>query len=321
MTRRPDGIDEDHIEIMLEVPREFAGWRADRYVAYRIPRLSRTRVQQILRVHAFDEHGRQIKANRLLKSGETISIYKPPPEEPDAPREIGVLFEDEHYLVVDKPAGLPVHPTARFLRNTLTAVLEERYGEKRPVLCHRLDSETSGALLCAKNLEAERRAKRMFAERRVSKTYLAVVRGEIRPEFGRIEAPIGPDRRSPIRVKMACGAADGLPALTEYELLERRGPYSLLKLRPRTGRQHQLRAHLAHLGHPIVGDKMYGPDETVFLDYIEVGTTPEIAERAGFRRQALHAASISLEHPLATGRLQVESPLPQDLRNLLDEAG
>jgi 23S rRNA pseudouridine1911/1915/1917 synthase len=321
MTRLPDGIGEDFIEIVLEVPREFAGWRADRYVAHRIPRLSRTRVQQILRVHAFDEHGRRLKANRLLKSGETISIYKPPPEEPDAPREFGILFEDEHYLVVDKPAGLPVHPTARFLRNTLTAVLEERYGEKRPVLCHRLDSETSGALLCAKSPEAERRAKRMFAERRISKTYLAVVRGDIRPELGRIEAPIGPDERSPIRVKMACGAADALPALTEYELLERRGPCSLVKLRPRTGRQHQLRAHLAHVGHPIVGDKMYGPDETVFLDYIELGATPEIAERAGFHRQALHAASISLEHPLATGRLQAESPLPQDLRDLLDEAG
>lgn len=315
---RPPGIDPDYIELEFEVAPEFAGWRADRYVAHRIPRLSRTRVQRILRNLAFDDSGQPIKSNRKLRAGERISIYKPPPEEPEVVRRFAVIYEDDWILAVDKPAGLPVHPTARYFRNTLTSLLAERYGDGRPVLTHRLDSETSGVLLCARDLPTERALKQMFARREVSKTYLAVVRGELAPPLGRIEAPIGPDPRSAIRVKMGCDVPDGQPALTEYRVLETRGDRSLVELYPRTGRQHQLRAHLAHVGHPIIGDKMYGPDETLFLDYIEEGPTPEIIARAGFPRQALHAARIAFAHPQSGETLDIESPLPDDIRSLME---
>ena len=182
MKERPPGIDPDFLELEFTVAREYAGWRADLFISNRIPRLSRTRVQKILRKAAFDEQGRPVKPNRKLAEGERITIYRPAPEEPDVPRHFGVLFEDEYILAVDKPAGLPVHPTARYHRNTLTAVLREKYGENRPILAHRIDSETSGVLLCAKAQATERELKIMFANHRVQKRYLAVVFGSPSPE-------------------------------------------------------------------------------------------------------------------------------------------
>ena len=318
MARRPEHLDPELLELSFVVARELSGWRADRFVAHKIPRLSRTRVQRILRASAFDEEGNPVKPNRVLRAGERITIYRRPPDEPDAPRAFGVLFEDAWLLAVDKPPCLPVHPSARYHRNTLTALLEERYGKPRPAITHRLDSETSGIVLCAKGLEAERAIKKLFADRLVRKTYLAVVAGALDPPRGRIEAPIGPDANSAIHVKMGCADPAGLPSLTEYETLAVAGGRSLLRLAPRTGRQHQIRAHLAHVGHPVVGDKMYGGDETIFLEYLETGPTPELAARAGHWRQALHAAALELEHPYTGAALRIDSPLPEDIRGLIE---
>jgi 23S rRNA pseudouridine1911/1915/1917 synthase len=316
---RPAHIDPEYLELSFEVAREFSGWRADRYVAHRVPRLSRTKVQRILTNSAFDEGGNPVKPNRVLRAGERIIIYKKPPDEPDAPRTFEVLIEDQWMLAVDKPPCLPVHPSARYYKNTLTTLLSERYGANRPAIAHRLDSETSGIVLCAKGIEAERAFKKLFADRAVYKTYLAVVAGAIDPPSGRIEAPLARDASSAIYTKMGCGDPSGLPSLTEYRTLEMRGSLSLVELRPRTGRQHQIRAHLAHIGHPIVGDKMYGVDENLFLEYLEVGTTEEIARRAGHVRQALHAAALEFVHPFTKAAIRIESPLPSDIRNLFME--
>ncbi len=316
MKERPPGIDPDYLELEFIVAREYAGWRADLFISNRIPRLSRTRVQKILRKAAFDDHGRPVKPNRKLAEGERITIYRPAPEEPDVPRHFGVLYEDESILAVDKPAGLPVHPTARYHRNTLTALLRERYGENRPILAHRIDSETSGVILCAKTSATERALKIMFANHQVKKRYLAVVYGIPSPEKSRIEIPLGLDTEGPIRVKMAC-RDDGLPSLTEYQIIKKMTDTSFLECRPRTGRQHQIRAHLAHIGHPIVGDKMYGTDPTLFLDYLVKGLTPDIEKRAGAKRQALHAASVSFIHPHSEEEMLIESPLPKDIEALL----
>jgi 23S rRNA pseudouridine1911/1915/1917 synthase len=314
---RPPGIDPDFLELEFVVRREYAGWRADLFISNRIPRLSRTRVQKILRKAAFDENGRPVKPNRKLAEGERITIYRPAPDEPDVPRHFGVLFEDEFILAVDKPAGLPVHPTARYHRNTLTAVLREQYGEKRPILAHRIDSETSGVVLCAKTSETERALKIMFANHQVQKRYLAVVYGAPSPEKSRIEVPLGFDTEGPIRVKMAY-RENGLPSLTEYQVIKNMTHTAFLECRPRTGRQHQIRVHLAHIGHPIVGDKMYGEDPSVFLDYLVNGLTPDIEQRAGAKRQALHAASVSFVHPHTEEQMVIESPLPEDIQALLE---
>lgn len=312
----PENIGADWIRLEFIVRREHAGWRADLFISNQIPRLSRTRVQKILKKAAFDEHGLPIKPNRSVREGERICIYRPPPEEPEVPREFGVLYEDDSILVIDKPAGLPVHPTARFHRNTLTALLRERYGEERPILAHRLDSETSGALLTAKTREAERLLKVMFARRQIQKLYLAIVRGIPEPPHGRIESALGPDTEGPVKVKMAC-RTDGLPALTEYRIVQALASVCLLECRPRTGRQHQIRAHLAHIGHPIVGDKMYGPDPLLFLDYLEQGASPDIISRAGAKRHYLHAAALSFEHPIEKRPMTIKSPIPEDMSRFL----
>ncbi len=316
MKERPKGIDPEWIQLEFVVPREYAGWRADRFISNRIPRLSRTRVQRVLKRAGFDSAGRPVKPNRLLAEGERLIIFRPPPEEPEVPRHFGILFEDEWILAVDKPAGLPVHPTARYHRNTLTALLLEKYGEDRPILAHRIDSETSGVILCAKTRESERALKIMFADRLVGKRYLAIVRGVPEPAESRIEVPLGPDTAGPIRVKMA-GDPEGLPALTEYRVLREIGDAALVECRPRTGRQHQIRAHMAHIGHPIVGDKMYGPDPTLFLEYIERGLTEYVEERAGAKRHYLHAAAVFLSHPMTHNNLRIESPLPEDMETFL----
>lgn len=317
MDERPDGIDPDWIQFEFTVPREYAGWRADRFIANRMPRLSRTRIQKILGKTGFDERGKPLKPNRCLAEGERVILFRPPPKEPDTPRHFGVLFEDEWILAVDKPAGLPVHPTARYHKNTLTALLRERYGDQRPILAHRLDSETSGVLICAKTKEAEKALKVMFAKRRIQKRYLAIVRGVPHPPISRIEVPLGPDQDGPVHVKMA-GRPDGLPALTEYEVVRDLGEFSLVECHPRTGRQHQIRAHFAHIGHPIVGDKMYSNDKELFLDYLEQGMTEEIEKRTGAKRHMLHASAISFIHPVTKKEISIESPIPRDMAAFLE---
>ena len=318
MLDRPASIPEDYIEIVFDIVKEFSGWRLDRFIAHRIPRLSRTRIQRIIKSCVFDETGQLLRPNRVLKCGEQIYLYKMPPDEPPVCREFSVVFEDEWFLAVDKPPLLPVHPTARYYKNTLTALLNETYGEDAPRLVHRLDSETSGLVLCAKTRDAERLGKGLFAERKVVKQYIAVVRGLVSPPSGRIEAPLSPNPHSFIKARMWCGDPDGLPSLTEYRTLAQQGDRTLLLLKPRTGRQHQLRVHLDHIGHTIVGDKLYGPDESLFVDYMSDGLTPQIISRAGHRRQALHAASLCFMHPITQRRLCIETPAPADFGALFD---
>ena len=312
MTDRPEQIGPDWLALQFEVKREHAGWRADIFVSNQIPRLSRTRVKRILTRCAFDESGKPVKPNRTLFEGERITIYRPPPEEPDVPRHFGILYEDDWILAINKPPGLPVHPTARYHLNTLTALLKEQYGENRPILAHRIDSETSGVLILAKTKTAERVLKKRFADRLVQKRYLAIVRGCPAPDAGRIEVSLGPDPEGPVKVKMVA-REDGLPALTEYRTVIRLKDAALVECLPRTGRQHQIRAHLSHLGNPIIGDKMYGPDPTLFLDYVDKGPTEEVLSRAGAKRHFLHAAAISFLHPSGDAPLNVECPLPDDM--------
>lgn len=316
MTQRPDDIPEDWIQLEFTVPREQAGWRADLFLSHRIPRLSRTRVQRILKRSVYDGAGKKVKPNRQLFEGERLVVYRPPPDEPDAPRTFNVLYEDADVLAVDKPARLPVHPTARYLLNTLTGLLGERYGVNKPRLAHRIDSETSGIVLCAKTAEAERALKIAFARRKIAKLYFAITSKIPEPRDGRIEAEIGPDTEGPIRVKMACGRG-GLGALTEYRVLLIRGERALVACRPRTGRQHQIRVHLAHIGAPIVGDKMYGPDPSLFLDYIDGADPDDIERRAGAPRHFLHAAKLEFNHPTTDRLLAVRCPLPEDMKSAL----
>ena len=254
-----------------------------------------------------------------VRQGQQVLLLRPTPQEPEVPRTFEVLFEDQDLMGIAKPAGLPVHATARFHNNTLTAVLRERFvGQEVPQLAHRLDRETSGLMLLGRTREAGAALKASFRRREVQKRYLALVHGSPPPE-GEVDLPLGPDLASGIRVKMGV-TPKGQPAQTRFVTLETRGQVSLVEAWPRTGRQHQIRAHLSALGHPVVGDKLYGPDPGLFLEYLETGWTPALAARLPLPRHALHAHTATLPHPRTGASLTLECPLTGDLQDFWDQA-
>lgn len=307
----PTPLAPELIEIYFQVAHHHDGWRLDQFIKARIPRLSRSRIQQMIRSQETLGAAALRPASRV-RFGQQITLLRPAPEEPDVPRTFEVLYEDDALMAIAKPAGLPVHATARFHKNTLTALLRERFeGQEVPQIAHRLDRETSGLMLLGKTRQAGAALKGSFRRREVHKRYLALVQGTPPPE-GEIDLPLGPDLDSGIRVKMAV-SAHGQPAQTRYVTLETRGEVSLVETWPRTGRQHQIRAHLSALGHPVVGDKLYGPDPGLFLEYIETSWTPALAARLPLPRHALHAHTATLPHPTTGEQLTLKCPLAQDL--------
>jgi 23S rRNA pseudouridine1911/1915/1917 synthase len=225
--------------------------------------------------------------------------------------------------VVDKPAGLPMHPTATYHKHTLSYLLRQQYAEAAfvPRIAHRLDRETSGLVICGKTAEAERKLKRAFEQHAIRKTYLAIVRGRMGDDTGEIALPMAPALEG-LHVLMEVRLEGGLTAVTQYRVLARTDEHSLLALAPSTGRQHQLRVHLSAIGHPIVGDKLYGPErEAPFLEYIETGLTPELELRLGMGRQALHAYSLSFQHPASGVDCALDAPVPDDMQGLWERCG
>lgn len=259
---------------------------------------------------------RRARASDRLRGGEMVAVELSAPPDPTLVPEaipLTVAYEDETMLIVDKPAGMVVHPSAGHERGTLVHAVLGRARQRgeplgsiagiaRPGIVHRLDKETSGLLLVAKTDAAQAGLMRQFGERSIDKEYLALVRGDAPARRGRIEAPVGRDPRDRQRMAVVAG---GREAVTEYEVLAAGGGHTLLLLRPRTGRTHQIRAHLAYLGLPIVGDLRYGG-----------GTGP-----GGLRRQFLHAARVTLRRPSDGRVVHAWSALPDDLRASLDAAG
>lgn len=292
--------------------------RLDQFIRQRIPRLSRTRAQAVVRECGYFEDGRRRRPSDIVRAGETVLLVRERFEEPDVPLHFAVVHDDGVVLGLDKPPGLPMHRTASYHRHTLAYLLREHYaGQERfiPRMAHRLDRETSGLVICALSGSAERTLMRAFEEHRVQKTYHAIVRGVPASRTGSITFPMAPVREG-LHVLMEV-RPDGLVSHTDYEVLGERGGHALLALFPRTGRQHQLRVHLAALGHPIVGDKLYGPDaERPFLEVIENGLTPALLESLGHPRQALHALSAELVHPETQRPLRLVAPFASDLAEL-----
>lgn len=267
------------------------------------------------------------RAALRLRHGARVAVVIPEelrvvPRIPTAD-DLTILYEDEDFLAVDKPPFLPVHPSGRHLTDTLIQRVHARYlgdgeGGRVPVrLCHRLDRETSGVVLCGKNEAAHRAVMRQFERRQTEKEYLAVVHGEPRDDGGLIDLALGPARASRVHLKIAV-QVDGLPSRTEWTVVERRRGFALLSCRPLTGRQHQIRVHLEAIGHPVVGDKLYGGDEGLFLRNVKGEL--DAADRAALRleRHALHNHRLAWRSPRDGARREVVSPLAPDLRAFLD---
>lgn len=237
--------------------------------------------------------------------------------------ELCVLYEDEEVIAVDKPAGMAAHPSGRHLGDTLIQRVHARLFDtirrtgKAPRLCHRLDRETSGIVLVAKDPDAHRDLMRQFERREVEKSYLAIVEGQLGEERGLIDYPLGRARASSIGLKIAV-AADGQPSLTEWRRVEELEDCTLVECLPHTGRQHQIRVHMAAIGHPVVGDKLYGADETYFQRAADGELTSADLRQLGLPRHALHNHRLRVRSPGTGEALEIVSPLPPDLAQYLE---
>jgi len=316
------GVTQAVVRVRFTVEANYAGWRLDRYLQEKIRRLSRERVQHLIAHRLESEDGRRLKPATRVAPGLTFALLKDAEPEPDAPLDFTVIHDDGALLVVDKPAGLPVHPTARYSAHTFTAAARTRFPGRKVDPAHRLDRETSGLLACGADPEWTKRLKRAFAAGRVAKTYVALALGRPPHDGFTVDAPLALTGASAVRVRMHVEAG-GLPSLTEFEVLGRRAapdgaPVALLACRPRTGRQHQIRAHLHHAGLPLVGDKIYGPDEQIFDRFTRHALTDDDRARLRLPRQALHAAALELPHPRTGAPVRLEAPLPPDLAEFWD---
>jgi 23S rRNA pseudouridine1911/1915/1917 synthase len=290
--------------VEIVVPAEHAGERLDVFLARSAG--SRTAAQRLLEAGAVLVDGRPRPKRHAVAAGERIEVSAPPepprPEVPEAP--YAIAWEDEHLLVVDKPAGVVVHPGAGHRAGTLVQALAGRVagGEDpdRPGVVHRLDRDTSGLLLLARSDAVHGALQAALRAREIERTYLALVDGRPGARRGTIDAPLGRDRR--VRTRMSTDTDDPRDAVTHFEV-ERNLPRStLLRVRLETGRTHQIRAHLKAIGHPVLGDPEYG------------------VPGHGLRRQFLHAARLSLAHPVTGELIEVASPLPPDLAEALENA-
>lgn len=270
-----------------------------------------------MRACAYRPDGTRRRASDRVRAGETVLLVRPPFEEPNVPLYFDVIYQDDEIVAINKPAGLPVHPSATYHKNTLTFLLRERFGEGAPQIAHRLDRETSGLLLCGRTHAAERALKLDFENRRVSKRYLAIVRGVMPEDHGRIELPMDRAKEGLHLLMEVSPEGEGYPAVTRYRVVARREDATLVALAPQSGRQHQLRVHLSALGFPIIGDKLYGPEGSQpFLDYIETGMTDGLRRRLGHHRHALHAYEIAFHHPAGGEIMILRAPLSEDLVEL-----
>jgi 23S rRNA pseudouridine1911/1915/1917 synthase len=310
-------------ERLLEVcvPPAAAGMRLDRFLAT-LPELgTRSHAKSLLDEGRVAVDGRPRKAGHAVRTGERVAVKVPPPApagvEPE-PLPLVVLYEDEYLLAIDKPPDMVVHPAAGARRGTVVNAVLHRLGAlagvgepERPGIVHRLDRDTSGVLLVARTAPALEGLARQFRDRTITKRYVAVVHGSVRGPAGVIDRPIGRHPRE--RQRMSVRARGGRSAVTRFEVVERFPGATLLRLAPQTGRTHQLRVHLAALGHPIVGDRVYGGRGRA------VGGTPAAAAAvlAAFPRQALHAESLTFAHPMSGAGLRVAAALPADMRGLV----
>ncbi|MBC7261563.1 MAG: RluA family pseudouridine synthase [Chloroflexi bacterium] len=298
------------MEQIITLRVESGGQRVDSYIAKAVPDLSRSFVQKLLEEGRITIAGRVPKASYKVEAGDVIAVRVPPPEPVELqPEEIPltIVYEDGDIVVVDKPAGMVVHPAHGHYSGTLVNALLARCpdlegigGELRPGIVHRLDKDTSGLLVVAKNDRAYRHLQQQFKQRLVHKTYIALAEGILEATHGIIEAPIGRDPQQ--RKRMAVLPHGGREACTEYRVVEYFPQHTLVEAEPITGRTHQIRLHFAFIGHPIAGDRVYGFRK----------------QKLPLQRQFLHAARLSFTLPGTGQPVEFTSPLPADLVAVLD---
>lgn len=307
----------------LHVSEEAAGTRADKWLSLRFSSLSRTVAARHLKAGLVVSEWRPIKGSSALTAGEPLRMYVPgfAPDGPPPPLP-PVLHEDPRVMVLDKPPGLLAHPAGDRFAWGVIGLAKRARPDDRVDLVHRLDRDTSGLIVLTKDVAANALLKDRFKHRSkdLRKVYLAVVRGLVPWETLTVAAPIGPHPTSRVRLRRAV-VPDGQAARTTFTVLARTpgSGLSLVQCALHTGRTHQIRVHLEHTGHPIVGDKLYGHPDDVFLDWLDHGDRADVRARVGFPRQCLHAWRLRLPHPDGA-TVELEAPLPADMQALVDGA-
>jgi len=300
-----------------------AGWRLDRALADAVPTLSRERLKALIRSGAVEAGGKLVRDPAIKVRGEEalrVAVPEPSPahnEAQDIP--LTIVFEDEHLLVVDKPARLVVHPAAGNLDGTLVNALLHHCAGKlsgiggvaRPGIVHRIDKDTSGLLVVAKTDVAHERLAKQFAAHSIDRRYLAIVNGVPRLASGKVDAPLARSAANRKKIAIVEGSR-GKRAVTHWKRLDVLKDAALVECRLETGRTHQVRVHMASIGHPLIGDPVYG----------RAGKTHgKILKELQFHRQALHAAELGFIHPVTKNRLSFSSPMPPDMQELFNALG
>lgn len=302
---------EDGIEAGLETvtaEAEDAGTRADVFLAVKLG-VSRSNMQKLLEDGRVKRGEKIIKANYKVRAGEMFVVDIPEPEPIEAVPEnipLDIIYEDDDVAVLNKARGMVVHPAPGNYTGTLVNALLYHCSNLsginsaiRPGIVHRLDKDTSGIMIVAKNDAAHISLSQQIQSKNAVRTYLAVVRGNIKTDSGTIETQIARDKTD--RKKMAVVKEGGRDAITDYEVLERFGKYTLVRCKLRTGRTHQIRVHMEYLGYPLVGDPKYSPMKTPF----------------GIKGQALHSHTLEFTHPRTGERMKFEAPLPEDMHKII----
>lgn len=319
----------------LIVPVEVAGWRLDQFLANQLTGVSRSRVRQLVELGNVLVDGHQEKPSLKLRGGETVVVAGPQQVAPLETRAeeipLDVVYEDEHLAVVNKPAGMMVHAGSGATDEarsggTLVNALLHRFprlssigGELRPGIVHRLDKETSGLIIIARTDEAHEALAKMFATRKVTKTYLTLVQGRLPAESATIQTPIGRD--SVRRTRMTTRRIEGArAAVSHYRVVERLdtrfGAFTLARVRIETGRTHQIRVHMSSISHPVIGDTLYGAASKLVA--LPISTNRKaVREELALKRNFLHAAELEFTHPITGKLIQLQSPLPPELETFL----
>ncbi len=289
------------------------GLRIDKYLACHLPDLSRSHIQKLIRDNLVIVNQKPVKANYRLSLNEQIEVMIPKPEEPEILPEnipLDILYEDADIIIVNKPKQMVVHPAPGHASGTLVNALMYHCGTElsgingvmRPGIVHRIDMDTTGSLLVCKNDVAHQKLAAQLKEHSITRIYEAIVHGNIKEEDGTVTAPIG--RHPTDRKKMSVHAKQGRSAVTHYQVLKRFDEFTYIQCRLETGRTHQIRVHMASIGHPLLGDQVYGPSKCPF---------------GGLKGQTLHAKILGIVHPKTGEYLEIQAPLPDYFVNLLQK--
>jgi 23S rRNA pseudouridine1911/1915/1917 synthase len=309
------------------VKARMAGKRVDAYLSSRYQDYSRSVIQKVIDAGAVLINGERVKASTKVREGDVIRAWLPElaeavHEPEDIP--IGVVFEDEAFVVVDKPPGLVTHPAKGNWTGTLVNALQFHFdklssvgGENRPGIVHRLDRDTSGLLIVAKDDRAHAALAKQFEERSIHKEYLAIVSGVPSRDSDYIERLIGPHPTHREKMAIRLATDGGKEAVTFYEVVERFHGYALVRCYPKTGRTHQIRVHLTHIGHPLLADKLYAGRSKFTVGDLLGPEAPD-ADRVLLERHSLHAHSLRLTHPMTGEPLHFTSPLPADMAGTVE---